>query len=62
MAEPTPQPQPQTLPSTQLSLPAALDTVQIQDLPATAFYISNFITEEEERQILQRVSGSVTQR
>lgn len=38
-------------------LPATLDSVQIKNLPATAFYISDFITEEEERRILQRVSG-----
>ncbi|KIH90657.1 hypothetical protein SPBR_00874 [Sporothrix brasiliensis 5110] len=45
-------------PSSQLPLPATLDRVQILSLPATAFYIAEFITEEEERQILQRVEAA----
>ncbi|ERS97175.1 uncharacterized protein SPSK_02657 [Sporothrix schenckii 1099-18] len=44
--------------STQIPLPATLDRVQILSLPATAFYIAEFITEEEERQILQRVEAA----
>ncbi|CAK7200745.1 hypothetical protein SEUCBS139899_003444 [Sporothrix eucalyptigena] len=44
--------------SSQLSLPTSLDSVQIQSLPATAFYIADFITEEEEQLILQRVEAA----
>ncbi|KAL1889816.1 hypothetical protein Sste5346_008674 [Sporothrix stenoceras] len=45
-------------PPSELPLPATLDSVQIKNLPGTAFYISDFITEEEERQILQRVEAA----
>ncbi|CAK7213757.1 hypothetical protein SCUCBS95973_001907 [Sporothrix curviconia] len=41
-----------------LSLPASLDSVQIKSLPATAFYIADFISEEEEQHILQRVEAA----
>ncbi|CAK7274111.1 hypothetical protein SEPCBS119000_006002 [Sporothrix epigloea] len=39
-------------------LPASLDSKQIYSLPATAFYISDFITEEEEEHLLQRVKDA----
>ncbi|CAK7269088.1 hypothetical protein SEPCBS57363_003426 [Sporothrix epigloea] len=39
-------------------LPASLASKQIHGLPATAFYISDFISEEEEERILQRVKAA----
>ena len=42
--------------SNNLSLPACLDDVRIQTLPSRAYYIANFITEEEEAAILQKVA------
>lgn len=39
-------------------LPSSLDRVRISRLPATAFYIANFITEEEERFILDKIASA----
>lgn len=36
-------------------LPSTLDEAKISRLPATAYYIPNFITEEEEAFILDKV-------
>lgn len=36
-------------------LPVSLDTAKITSLPATAYYLPNFISEEEERMILDKV-------
>lgn len=36
-------------------LPSTLDANRISNLPATAFYIPDFISVEEERQILDKV-------
>ncbi|OAA57855.1 Oxoglutarate/iron-dependent oxygenase [Niveomyces insectorum RCEF 264] len=41
-----------------LSLPPALDRVRIPGLPATAYYIASFITEEEERLLLQKIEAA----
>lgn len=41
--------------SDDVGLPTSLDDAKITGLPSTAFYIPNFITEEEERQILDKV-------
>lgn len=38
-----------------VATPPALENARIKDLPSTAYYISNFITEEEERIILSKV-------
>ncbi|KAI0016702.1 Alkbh6 protein [Xylariomycetidae sp. FL0641] len=40
------------------SLPNALDRVRISCLPSAAYYISDFITEDEEQAILQRVASA----
>lgn len=40
---------------TGVSLPYALDQAKISRLPATAYYISDFISEEEEKLILDKV-------
>ena len=37
------------------NMPASLEAVRIKGLPDSAFYISNFITEEEERALLNKV-------
>ncbi|TDZ23606.1 Alpha-ketoglutarate-dependent dioxygenase alkB-like protein 6 [Colletotrichum orbiculare MAFF 240422] len=39
-------------------LPACLDDVKIAKLPSSAFYISNFISEEEEQAILQKIADA----
>ncbi|KAI9646223.1 hypothetical protein NHQ30_005663 [Ciborinia camelliae] len=39
-----------------LTLPTSLDETQIKTLPSKAFYISDFITEEEERILLQKIA------
>ncbi|KAH8176252.1 2OG-Fe(II) oxygenase superfamily protein [Sarocladium implicatum] len=39
-------------------LPASLAAARIGDLPSTAYYISDFITEEEERLILEKVASA----
>jgi alkylated DNA repair protein alkB family protein 6 len=41
-----------------ISLPAALEDVKINSIPSSAFYIANFITEEEEQVLLNKVSCS----
>ena len=38
-----------------VSLPASLEDVRIPSLPPAAYYISNFLSEDEERQILDKV-------
>lgn len=40
------------------SLPSSLDRVRISGLPATAFYIADFISEEEERFILEKIASA----
>lgn len=40
------------------SLPSSLDRVRISRLPATAFYIADFISEEEERFILEKIANA----
>lgn len=37
------------------ALPASLEEFRISKLPSTAYYIPNFISEEEEQQILDKV-------
>ena len=37
------------------SLPPSLDQVRIEGMPPAAYYIANFITEDEERQMLEKV-------
>lgn len=44
-----------TAPPNRVSLPAALDQARIPCLPATAYYIPDFISEEEEKIILDKV-------
>lgn len=39
------------------SLPLSLDHARITTLPQTAYYIPDFISEEEERMILDKVCG-----
>lgn len=39
------------------SLPPSLDRARITTLPQTAYYIPDFISEEEERMILDKVCG-----
>lgn len=46
---------------TPVSLPATLDHARIRSLPTAAYYITNFITEEEEAAILKKVGGSLLQ-
>jgi alkylated DNA repair protein alkB family protein 6 len=38
-----------------ISLPASLDNVRIESLPPAAYYISDFVSEDEERNILDKV-------
>ncbi|ESZ97597.1 calpain [Sclerotinia borealis F-4128] len=40
----------------QLSLPTSLNETKIKTLPSKAFYISDFLTEEEEQVLLQKIS------
>lgn len=39
-------------------LPSSLDRVKISRLPATAYYIANFISEEEERFFLEKIASA----
>ncbi|CAN8096271.1 unnamed protein product [Discula destructiva] len=41
-----------------VTLPDALDRARIARLPATAYYIPNFISEEEEKSILDKVANA----
>ncbi|KUI59852.1 hypothetical protein VP1G_07062 [Cytospora mali] len=41
-----------------VSLPSSLDRVRVSRLPATAFYIADFISEEEERFILEKIASA----
>ncbi|POS75795.1 calpain [Diaporthe helianthi] len=43
---------------TRVSLPSSLAQAKIPLLPATAYYIADFITEEEERLILDKIAGA----
>ncbi|KAH8749913.1 Alkbh6 protein [Diaporthe sp. PMI_573] len=45
-------------PPTGVSLPSSLAQARIPRLPATAYYIADFISEEEERLILDKISGA----
>ena len=45
-----------TPPSTKIHLPASLEQNRITTLPEFAYYIPNFISEEEEQAILHKVS------
>lgn len=38
-----------------VNLPASLDDVRVKKLPPSSYYIADFISEEEERLILQKV-------
>jgi alkylated DNA repair protein alkB family protein 6 len=40
-------------------LPSSLEHARITSLPQTAYYIPNFITEEEEQMILDKVRACV---
>ncbi|OLN93966.1 Alpha-ketoglutarate-dependent dioxygenase alkB-like protein 6 [Colletotrichum chlorophyti] len=40
------------------NLPASLDDVRIKKLPPSAFYIADFISEEEEQAILQKIADA----
>lgn len=40
------------------SLPSDLGRAQIQGLPSTAYYVSNFISPEEERLILEKIAAA----
>lgn len=42
-----------------LSLPSSLEHARITSLPQTAYYIPNFITEEEEQMILDKVRAFI---
>ncbi|KAF7547987.1 hypothetical protein G7046_g8832 [Stylonectria norvegica] len=44
--------------SNAISLPASLEEARIANLPATAYYIPDFISEEEERLILQKIAAA----
>jgi hypothetical protein len=44
-----------------VSLPPSLDHARIATLPESAFYIPNFISEDEERMILDKVRDLVHQ-
>jgi hypothetical protein len=39
-------------------LPASLEHVRIKTLPSSAYYIADFISEEEELKLIQKVSSS----
>ncbi|KAL7626282.1 hypothetical protein AAE478_003052 [Parahypoxylon ruwenzoriense] len=41
-----------------LALPDSLDQVRIQSLPPAAYYISDFITPEEEKNILEKIASA----
>ncbi|KAI1378249.1 hypothetical protein F4677DRAFT_388556 [Hypoxylon crocopeplum] len=41
-----------------LTLPDSLDQVRITSLPATAYYISDFITQQEENAILDKIASA----
>ncbi|KAL1854350.1 hypothetical protein Daus18300_011536 [Diaporthe australafricana] len=43
---------------TGVSLPSSLDQARIPRLPAAAYYIADFISEEEERLILDKIDGA----
>ena len=45
-----------TLPSTTIKLPVSLDDSRITSLPEFAYYIPDFISEDEEQAILHKVS------
>ncbi|KAK1598642.1 calpain [Colletotrichum navitas] len=41
-----------------VNLPASLDDVRIEKLPPSSFYIANFISEEEEQFLLQKIADA----
>lgn len=45
-----------TMASSQVNLPSSLEASRITALPPSAYYIADFISEEEEQQILEKVS------
>lgn len=49
-----------TPPSHGVTLPVSLEAARIDSLPATAYYISNFISVEEEQLILDKVRFRLT--
>jgi alkylated DNA repair protein alkB family protein 6 len=40
---------------TSIKIPACLEDVRIENLPADAFYVADFITPDEEQVILEKV-------
>ncbi|KAJ6780729.1 hypothetical protein PWT90_04292 [Aphanocladium album] len=44
--------------NTGVSLPTSLEAVRIESLPAAAYYIPNFISEEEEQLILDKIAAA----
>jgi alkylated DNA repair protein alkB family protein 6 len=42
-------------PPVMTALPTSLEDYKIKSLPASAFYIADFITQEEERILLEKV-------
>ncbi|KAI0834968.1 hypothetical protein F5Y06DRAFT_146284 [Hypoxylon sp. FL0890] len=50
--------EPKSTTSGSLTLPDSLDQVRITGLPPTAYYISDFITQEEEEAILDKISSA----
>ncbi|KAI0128627.1 Alkbh6 protein [Xylariales sp. AK1849] len=45
-------------PAAPVNLPASLDHVRIRSLPPTAYYISDFISEDEERHFLDKIAAA----
>lgn len=43
--------------SSQFNLPPSLEASRITGLPPSAYYIADFISEEEEQKILEKVSS-----
>ncbi|KAK1765774.1 hypothetical protein QBC33DRAFT_454456 [Phialemonium atrogriseum] len=45
-------------PASTVSLPESLEQARIHSLPPSAYYVSNFIGEEEERHILEKIANA----